>query len=233
MQAVILAAGRGTRMRELTQSASKAMLTVAGKTLLEYELDALPEEIDEVIIIVGYMGSVILQHIGGLYNGKRILYVEQEMLNGTAGALWLAKDILKDQFIVLMADDLYDAKDIERCAKGEDWLLFVEHVDRMQQGGNVIVDAKGHVVDIVEGTNHGGKTGLIGTNMFLLDTRIFEYPLVPKAPDSEEFGLPQTVLAASKEGTIPLRVVKSTSWLQISSPEDLQKAEEMLQSKEV
>src|SRR5437016_4983418 len=107
MQAVILAAGHGTRMVELTQSVPKPMLTVAGKPLLEYKLDALPEKIDEVIIIVGYLGGVIQKHFGGLYDNKRILYVEQEKLDGTAGALWCAKDILHDRYLVMMGDDIY------------------------------------------------------------------------------------------------------------------------------
>jgi NDP-sugar pyrophosphorylase family protein len=228
MQAVILAAGRGTRMGKLTEGTPKPLLQVAGKTLLEYELDVLPESVDEIIIVVGYKGSAIQQYIGGFYKEKRILYIEQEELDGTAGALWRVKDVLKDKFIVLMADDLYDAKDIERCARGENWILFVEHLDHMQQGGNVTVDANGNVLDIVEGMSHAGKPGLIGTNMFLLDTRLFDYQKVLKAPDSQEYGLPQTVLAASKQGNIPFHVVKSKSWFQITRPEDLQKAEEML-----
>src|SRR5215212_8859235 len=107
MQAVILAAGRGTRMVELTTEVPKPMLEVSGKTLLEYKFDALPEEVAEVIIIVGYLGSVIQRRFGGEYKGKKLFYVEQEELNGTAGALWHAKDILKDRFIVMMGDDIY------------------------------------------------------------------------------------------------------------------------------
>ncbi len=77
MQAVILAAGRGTRMGALTEHTPKPMLLVNGRPVLEYIFDSLPEEIDEVIIVVGYLGSVIQKHFGGFYKGKKILYVEQ------------------------------------------------------------------------------------------------------------------------------------------------------------
>ena len=91
MQAVILAAGRGTRMKELTENSPKALLEVAGRPLLQYALDTLPNDVDEVVIIVGYLGGMIHDRFGPEYYGKRLLYVEQEELNGTAGALSLAK----------------------------------------------------------------------------------------------------------------------------------------------
>lgn len=227
MQAVILAAGRGTRMGELTESRPKPLLEIHGKSLLEYELEMLPDEVDEVIIVVGYLGGLIQQKFGGSYGSKRLLYVEQEVLDGTAGALWRAKDILKDRFIVVMADDIYAAKDAERCIKTHDWVMFVQKTDNMIAGGSVVTDKRGNIQKIEEGS-HGGKSGLINTNMFALDTRLFDYPLIPKSEGGSEFGLPQTILEASKQSGIPFTTEEVTQWIQISSPEDIQKAERML-----
>src|SRR3990167_990885 len=106
MQCVILAAGRGTRMMELTGAVPKPMLEVAGRPLLEYKLDALPEEVNEIVIVVGYLKEVIQQHLSTSYNGKQIVYVEQKNLDGTAGALWSAQPVLKDRFLVMMGDDI-------------------------------------------------------------------------------------------------------------------------------
>jgi UDP-N-acetylglucosamine diphosphorylase / glucose-1-phosphate thymidylyltransferase / UDP-N-acetylgalactosamine diphosphorylase / glucosamine-1-phosphate N-acetyltransferase / galactosamine-1-phosphate N-acetyltransferase len=72
MQAVILAAGRGTRMNELTTAVPKPMLDVGGKPLLEYKINALPPEVEEVILIIGYRGNVVRAHFGGSYNDKHI-----------------------------------------------------------------------------------------------------------------------------------------------------------------
>ncbi|KKQ79283.1 MAG: hypothetical protein UT03_C0063G0001, partial [Candidatus Moranbacteria bacterium GW2011_GWD2_38_7] len=64
MQIVILAAGRGTRMKDLTDNVPKPMLQINGKPILAYKLEALPEEIDEVIFVVGYFGNQIQQYFG-------------------------------------------------------------------------------------------------------------------------------------------------------------------------
>lgn len=229
MQAVILAAGRGTRMGALTEHTPKPLLQIAGKTLIERELDVLPSEIDEVIIIVGYLGTAIQQRLGGEYAGKRLLYIEQDVLDGTAGALWRAAPILKGRFLVLMSDDLYLADDAVRCISANDWVMLVKKVDHMIAGGYAITDETGTVTEIREG-NHGGKSGRISTNMFALDTRVFQFPMVPKSEGSTEFGLPQTVLAASKNAGIPFTTIDATFWFQISTPEDLKSAESFIQA---
>lgn len=228
MQAVILAAGRGTRMGVLTKDSPKALLQVAGKTLLEYALEALPDEITEVIIVVGYFGAMLQARFGGAYKEKRLLYVEQDDLaTGTAGALWCAKEILHDRFLVMMADDLYCREDAKRCISAKDWALLVQKVPRMGEKGSVETDPKGNILKITEG-NHGGREGLISTNMFLLDTRIFRTEPVPKAAGSGEWGLPQTAVAAAHSQNISFQAIPATFWTPISAPDDLKKAEEIL-----
>ncbi len=227
MQAVILAAGRGTRMKELTASVPKPLLQVAGKPLLQHALEVLPDEIDEVIIIVGYLGSAIQNHFGGAFGKKRLLYIEQEKLDGTAGALWQAREVLKDRFIVLMSDDIYGAKDVQKCLRTSDWVELVQKRDQIKSKGKVEIDKKHNILSITEG-NHGDVPGLLSTNLFVLDTHLFDYPLVPKAPGSDEFGLPQTIIAASKESGVPFKAVEGTTWIEITEPDDIRKAEDIL-----
>ena len=227
MQAVILAAGKGTRMKDLTTEVPKPMLEVLGKTLLEHKFDALPEAVDEIILVVGYQGEAIRERFGSQYHDKRISYVVQETLDGTAGAVWKARQLLRGRFIVMMGDDLYAREDIERCVDAKDWALVAEETKRMASGGRVVTNDAGEILDIVEG-EHQGQEGLMNTNLFVLDTRVFGEPLVPKAPGSSEYGLPQTVLPAARRLGIPLRVIPVTSWIQITAPEDLKRAEEKL-----
>lgn len=223
MQAVILAAGRGTRMGALTEDLPKPLLPVAGKSLLKHKLDTLPEAVTEVILIVGYHGPLIREQLGQEYAGRKIVYVKQEELNGTAGALWKAAPYLTDRFLVMMGDDLYAKEDAERCIRTPDWSMLVEETESMASGGSVITDHEGRVTAIEEG-EHTGR-GLMNTNMFVLDARLFAFPLVPKSPGSAEYGLPQTVLNAVQTGNIPLSAISSTWWIQITAPHDLAAAE--------
>ncbi len=228
MQAVILAAGHGTRMEELTHAVPKPMLEVGGKPLLEYKLEALPDEIDEVIIITGYLGNVIQAYFGSSYTEKKIIYVEQKELNGTAGALWCARSILRDRFLVMMGDDIYAPEDSKTCiADGDVWRLLVQQVPEMRRAGDVQLDASANIATIIEGDRRGAP-GLASTNMFLLDTRLFSCPMVPKQDGSLEFGLPQTVIAAAKTLGIRFEPVFTDQWIQITSPSDLAKATEKL-----
>lgn len=214
-------------MKDLTSAVPKPMLKVAGKTLLEYKFENLPYDVDEIILVVGYLGSMIHDHFGGMYRDKRILYIEQDELNGTAGALWCAQSVLRDRFLVMMGDDLYAKEDADRCIAINGWTMLVEQTEHMRAGGRIIVDENETIVAIEEGDHHG-EPGLMNTNMFALDPRIFDFPMVPKAAGSSEYGLPQTVLAAAKQGNIPFSAVKSTFWFQITDPEDLKKVPQFL-----
>lgn len=219
MKAVILAAGKGTRMGELTKEMPKPLLSLRGKTLLEYKIDALPDEVDEVILLVGYFGEKIRAHFGDSYGGRKITYVTQSEALGTAHALWQAAHLLTEHFIVMMGDDLYAKKDIETCLKYDQAGLISELSGPMSGGKIVLRDD--FIVDILEGKHAEG--GLISTGLFVLSPVIFKYPM-QKMPGREELGIPPTIMQAIHE--MPIRAVYATHWKQISAPEDLQISEE-------
>lgn len=225
MQAIIFCAGKGTRMGALTETTPKSMLVVGAKPILVHKLEALPESIDQVVLVVGYLGEAIKDYFGGTFAGKSIAYVEQENpVGGTGDALWQGKDILKGKFIVMNGDDLYAREDIEKCMAAPEWAMLVEERDPLLSGGKVVVDSHDRIVDIIEGS-HEGK-GYINAGLYALDERIFSYTPVPKGPGESELGLPQTMMLAAKD--ISIEAVKATRWIQITAPEDLQKAEEAL-----
>lgn len=222
-------------MVELTSAVPKPMLRVLERPLLEYKFEALPEEVDEVILIVGYLGDVIRAHFRSRFDDRNIVYIEQEEFDGTAGALWRAKDILKDRFLILMGDDIYAKEDIARCAApSESWKLLVQELPEMHRAGSVKLDSDGRIAEIIESSSEDAtrvEKGLASTNLYCVDTRLFSQELIPKHEGSLEFGLPQTVVACAKNNNIPFEPVFTSDWIQITAPDDLVAAAETLKNR--
>ena len=226
IQAVILAAGKGTRMLPLTETRPKPMQEVLGKNLIEWKLEALPEAIKDVVIVIGYQGDQIRDYFGDTWNGRTIRYAMQSELNGTAGALWAARDVLCERFLVMMGDDLYAKEDIARILN-HDWAIGAAEVEHKEVGGEIFLGPDGTFAGMNE-ERHFVERGLMNTGLYMLAKKIFTHDLVPVGGSSSEYGLPHTVAVIAK--TTPVSVVKATKWLQVTTPEDLKRAEEFVMS---
>ncbi|MEX1026662.1 MAG: nucleotidyltransferase family protein [Candidatus Paceibacterota bacterium] len=226
MKAVILAAGRGKRMLHLTEDTPKPMLQVAGKTLLEHKIAMMPDEIDEIILVIEYQGDLIESYFGDSYNGRRITYVRQGNLAGTGASLWAAREHLTERFLVMMGDDIYCRRDMEELLR-YDWAMGVATLPYLERGGRVVLTDDGTLADIIEGT-HEVENGTVNIGMFVLQPDIFSYDLV-QLPGKDEYGLPQTLLSAVKDGH-QVTLVESQFWMQMTSPEDIEKAEQFFSS---
>lgn len=222
MQIVILAAGNGKRMGDITQKVPKPMIKIKGKPILEHKINSLPEEIDEVILVIGHLGSQIVDHFKDNFGGKKITYFFQKKLDGTGGAIHLAKDVLRENFLVMMGDDLYHRNDVKKMLKHELAVLAFE-VNDASQFGVLDVDNQGHVVDIIEKPINS-ENKLINTGLYAMNKNFFEYNLI--ALNNGEFGLPQTLVKMSDKHQIKFE--KATLWQPIGFPEDLEKAKEIL-----
>ena len=110
MQALILAAGMGRRLGELTQDKTKGMVEVNGHTLLQRSLDILTsfEEIERIVIVVGHAAERVRRHIGDSYNGRPVVYVENPDYDETNNiySLYLARHDFKQHDTILLESDL-------------------------------------------------------------------------------------------------------------------------------
>lgn len=228
MQAVILAAGLGTRMGRLTKNTPKPMLKILGKNLLELKINSLPKEVDEVILIVGYKSEVIKKYFKNNFGGRKITYVEDTELKGTANALWQAKKILKDKFLVMMGDDIYASSSFAKCAKNP-LSICCKVADKSQPGDRVLLKNNNLVGFISNAKNLDLKkpSELAFTGLYCLTKDIFRYKPV-KLKTKDEYGLPQTLLKLAEKRKI--KIIKTNYWMQITSPEDLKSASILLNS---
>ena len=222
MQVVILAAGNGKRMGDLTKKVPKPMLKISGKPILEHKINALPREIKEIVIVAGYRGEQIMNHFKREYNGRKVSYFFQTRLNGTGGALHLAKSILKDRFLVMMGDDLYHKKDIRKILKYNLAVLGYAN-DDSGRFGVLKTNNRGNLIEVVEKPRHS-KDKYVNTGLYMLNQNFFDYDLV-RLP-SGEFGLPQTLAKMAKDHRI--KVEKAILWHPIGTLDDLQKAENII-----
>jgi len=107
MKGIILAAGRGERIGE--KEFNKCLLKVANKPLIEYSLDRLAEieEINEIIIVIGYSGGDISSKYGMSYKGKLLNYVYQSEQRGLVHALNCCKyDLNGEDFFLMLGDEI-------------------------------------------------------------------------------------------------------------------------------
>ena len=222
MQSVILAAGRGTRMENLTDETPKPMLPVCGKPILTHKLEQLPKEIDEVIFIVGYRAEVIQNYFGEEWGGRKIQYVFQKELNGTAGAIHLVKDLVRGNFLVMMGDDFYVKRDLERLMQYPLAILSIRF-DDASTFGILTKDENDNLLAVVE-RPHGFASGLVNTGAYMLTPEFFRYELV--SISETEYGLPQTLAVMAKD--IPVKVVEATRWCPIGRSNDLAIAEQFI-----
>jgi dTDP-glucose pyrophosphorylase len=112
--AVIMAGGRGERLRPLTDNTPKPMLKLGEKPIIEYTIDRLIDfGIENIFITIGYLGNQIKEYFGdGSQKGIKIIYIEEDKPLGTIGALSLINDFTNDT-ILLTNSDLFTNIDYE------------------------------------------------------------------------------------------------------------------------
>jgi bifunctional UDP-N-acetylglucosamine pyrophosphorylase/glucosamine-1-phosphate N-acetyltransferase len=227
MQAVILAAGRGARMRELTAALPKPLLPVAGKPLIEHTLTGLATAVSEVVVVLGYRGEQIRQRYGSRFSGMGITYIEQGARTGTAGALWSAKPAMREErFLVLNGDDLYDPRELEKILRQR--IAFGLAKKAAWSERTVAIElARGTITGWhIEAAREGAREVPVATGAYMLDSRIFSYE--PVRITKGEYGLPHTILRMAQD--VAVRGVFMERWCQVNHPHDLASAEAHLKN---
>ncbi len=117
MDAILLAAGFGTRLRPHTLTTPKPLLPIQGRPILDWTMGSLPEEISRVVVVVHYLGEQIEKYMQQQKWIKDFKIVRQDPPKGTGDALRSCKSFVKtSSFLVLNGDDLYGSQDLKKLA---------------------------------------------------------------------------------------------------------------------
>jgi glucose-1-phosphate thymidylyltransferase len=151
MKAIIPVAGAGTKLRPHTYTQPKALIPLAGKTILSIIIDQLREAgINEFVFIVGYLGEKIQDYVTDKYPGVTSHFVNQNERHGTGHAINLTKDIIgTDEILVVLGDTIaeYDVKEVINSTYS---MLGVKKVDDPRNFGVAEIDEDNFVNRVVE-----------------------------------------------------------------------------------
>lgn len=223
MQCVIVCAGKGTRMSPLTDTCPKPLIQVNGKPILEYIVEALPSEIDELVLIVGYLKEQIIAYCGEKYLGKKVVYrVQENHVGGTGDALLCARDVLHGKFLFMYGDDIHGKETLEEAVLCE-YAILGTYSDTPERYGVLVPNEDGTLKEILEKPKNP-PSNLINIGGFVIDESIFEYSV----PISESGELYVTDMITQFAQVHPVHILKQTLWIPIGYPEDIVKAEEIL-----
>jgi len=210
MQAVILAAGEGSRLRPLTRSKPKAMLPVANRPIIEYVIDALLENgIRDIVTVVGYRKEDVIRHLNRLDAPIQIVVQERQL--GTADALRAAEPEITEDFLVLPGDNYINAESIARIKAERNAMLVAEHPNPSNFG--VVVIRNGLVREIIE-KPEDAPTFTVSTGIYSFKPDVFPYLQTNEIPDALS-----AMIAAGRR----IRAIPADDWQDAVYPWDLLK----------
>lgn len=228
MKAVILAAGKGSRLRPLTDDKPKCMVEVLGKPMIKWTHDILIDMgIKDIIIISGYYEHILLEYAKENLKGCR--FITQDQQTGTADAIHLAKEYIKDSFICLPGDCIFSKCDLSKLRSLRNSLLYSKQYDKLEEFGTL--DLHGDMILNINEKSTEPSSNFINCSAYHFTPTIFSF--IPKTEIDERFN--ERIIT----NTINLMIDSGISFYgipikernEVSYPEDIKVVEKRLESK--
>lgn len=225
MEAVVLAGGFGTRLRNVVSSVPKPMAPVAGRPFLEHLLGyAEAQGVERAVLAVGYKWETIRDHFGDSYGGLRLDYSVEEEPLGTGGAIRDALGLIKSDVALVLNGDTFFAADYkkllefhrQRCATVLIALREMENVDRY---GSVEIDSEGKVIRFIEKQRFAKC--LINGGVYIVRSQLFEGDSFP-----QRFSFENDFLEKNRVPTYG--IVQNSTFIDIGIPQDYDAAQDLL-----
>lgn len=210
-------------MRPLTETTPKPLIKVCGKPILQHIIEALPPEIDELILVVGYLKEQIIDFCKDECLGKKVQYVTQEnFAGGTGEALLCARDLVRGKFMFMFADDIHGKEALAELVR-EDRAILSAHSATPERFGVLVLNPDGTLCEILEKPENP-PSNRINTGVFVADESMFQY----KVPVSASGELQATDMLTVYAKEHPLKVIEQRQWIPVGYPEHIVEAEAIL-----
>ena len=226
MYGVVLAAGRGTRMRPLTDRRPKPLLPVGDRSLLERVFDTALDVVDAFVVVTGYRGDAIRETIGSSYRSHPVHFVEQTEALGTAHAVAQAEPVVDDRFLVLNGDVVVDASLPRALATADGTAIAATEVADPRAYGVLSTAADGSLAGIVEKPDDPPTT-LANVGCYAFEPDAFDY--IDETPESErgEYEITTTIALLLEDGYRIEVAPYDGPWLDVGRPWELLAATEL------
>jgi bifunctional UDP-N-acetylglucosamine pyrophosphorylase/glucosamine-1-phosphate N-acetyltransferase len=220
MDAIILAAGLGTRLRPYTLQTPKPLLPLKDRPILDWTLGALPSSVDRVIVVVHYLAEQVEAYLHSQRWFTQWRTVKQEQPHGTGDAVRSCKALIQsERVLVLNGDDLFGSADLANLANCTAGLL-VHEVDEPRKFGIAFLKPDGTLEKLVEKPPLDGRQ-LANTGAYVFPRAIFDTELQLSARGEYEITDYVSTLAHQQ----PVQVVRARFWLPIGTVEAWRAAE--------
>ncbi|AZH26333.1 UTP--glucose-1-phosphate uridylyltransferase AglF [Haloplanus aerogenes] len=231
MKAVILAAGKGTRLRPLTEDKPKVLVDVDDKPLIEYAFDALIDiGVDEFVVVVGYKKEQLMERYDDAYRDVPITYAHQREQLGLAHALLTAEPYIDDDFMLMLGDNVFDANlgDVvnRQAEERADAAFLVEEVpwDEASRYGVCDTNEYGEITRVVEKPDDP-PSNLVMTGFYTFTPAIFHACHLVQPSDRGEYELPDAIDLLIQSGRT-IDAIRMDGWrIDVGYPEDREEAE--------
>jgi len=240
MQALILAAGMGNRLRPLSINTPKALVEVNGKPILSNTLDILQHQgIKKTHIVLGYLGEVIKDKVGNNWKGMEINYIVNEEYDKTNNiySLWMASDVLNEDTILLECDVYFEETLISRLlTQNLENKVVVDHFKPGMDGTVVEINDKGEIKRLItsedQGINFDYSDKYKTVNIYLFTKDFLQKYFLPNLDlyiktqsKNKYYELLLSVFISMRNPILYATIIDDIKWLEIDDFSDLKKAE--------
>lgn len=228
LKAIILSAGEGSRMRPLTLTKPKTMLPVAGKPIIQYNIESLRDNgITDILLIVRYKEEMVRNYFGdGSDFGVNIFYKTQKDFLGTANAISYGEDFIDDSIIVLNGDIILDDEIIHEIIKKynyltPDTLMLLTEVEDPSAFGVVEIE-NGNIKSIVEKPKREeAPSNLVNAGIYIFNKDIFDKIRKTEISERGEYEITDSVSLQIKDNKTVIGHKTSKDWIDVGRPWEL------------